>query len=379
MIRFYQKDLDQAECDFRRALAFGLNGTLESLFMLSELLRMKGDFAQSMRLLQARYRLEPDVASLGFALAYDYLAAGEWQQGWPLYENRLKLRQTIFPLGLFPNWQGESLHGKRVLVLSEQGLGDAVMASSQLHKLAAIAADWKVMGFPQLQPLMAQTFGAEHCVSEMDQSEIDSFDVQVGLCSLPYVFGFSGAPDAPEPFLSIRPEDVSAWKARLAKHGKKKVIGFTWFGGGNALNKQRRSMELHDLLPLFCSDPNVLWVSMQYGGEDTDAELIEFASRHQLQLPSFRELSFEPYQQAALLLALDLTISVQQTLVHLAGSVGANLWAILPTAPEWRYGNSGSHMPWYSSVSLYRQTRPFDWEAVIDSVARDLGTYLLDS
>lgn len=373
---FYKGDLLNAEHDFKKALEFGSGASVETVHMLSEVMRINGDYDSSLNLLKFHYLQSPQDASLAFALAYDYLAARDWVHGWPLYEQRLRLSQTIFPMGLFPTWDGSDLSGQSVLVLAEQGLGDVLMAASQLERLDQAAASWIMVGFPQLEKLFTHTFGSSRYVTQLGDEQINSFQTCIGICSLHHAF--NSAPQAPLsqpelPFLSVDPADVERWRSYLNEHYPgRRCFGFTWFGGGNALNKQRRSLSLDQLLPLFQLDPEIVWISMQYGGQSVEDELQKFAAEHQLFLPSLGHLCFDLYEQAALLLALDHTISVQQTLVHLAGSVGATLWTLLPTAPEWRYGNTGSTIPWYPSVSLYRQSLPFQWSDLIDQVAIDI-------
>ena len=373
---FYKADFASAETNFRRAIDCTDEVSMETFFMLSEVLRIKADYFGSLELLRFRHSLQPGNASLGFALAYDYLAARDWARGWPLYEKRLLLSQVIFPLGLFPTWDGSSLIDRSVLVLSEQGLGDVLMAASQLHRLDDVASSWTMIGFPQLHKLFTKSFGENRFATQMPDDKIQSFQTQIGVCSLHYAFGYgSELEDASyiKPYLCVDKDDVNRWREHLSRQfGGRPCYGFTWFGGGNALARQRRSLGLEQLLPLFHANKDVVWISMQYGGSDAEKCLADFASRNHLHLPSYGHLSVDLYEQAALLLALDHTISVQQTLVHLAGAVGAPLWALLPTAPEWRYGNEGSTMPWYDSVKLFRQQSPCCWGDVIDQVLAEL-------
>ena len=280
-------------------------------------------------------------------------------------------------MGLSPNWSGESFVGKRVLVLCEQGLGDVIMCASQLRFLDEVAANWCVIGFPQLRSLFQQSFGQERFVCELSEGQIADFDVRVGMCSLPGAFQFGQANNInPPPCLSVDESDVTAWNDRLKlKVDTPLAIGFTWFGGGNALLRRRRSLELEQLLPLF-KLPGITWVSLQYGGDEVEEELLRFSAKNKLNILSYPDTSSDLYQQAALLKALDLTISVQQTVVHVAGSVGAKAWALLPTAPEWRYGVVGDSMPWYRSVRLFRQREAFHWDELISKVRSELVNWL---
>jgi len=251
------------------------------------------------------------------------------------------------------------------------------MCASQLRMLDSVVADWCVIGFPQLRSLFEQSFGQGHFVCELSESQIADFDVRIGMCSLPGAFQFGQANNLnPPPCLSVAQSDIAAWNDRLSmKIDTPLAIGFTWFGGGNALLRRRRSLELEQLLPLFKLS-GITWVSLQYGGDKVEEELLSFSAKHKLNILSYPETSSDLYQQAALLKALDLTISVQQTVVHVAGSVGAQAWALLPTAPEWRYGVVGDSMPWYRSIRLFRQREAFQWDDLISKVHSELVDWL---
>ena len=293
--------------------------------LLSEIYRIQSQPKKSLQLLETACCQSPDNTQLQFALAHDLLLNHRWLSGWKLYESRLRKDDQIFPMGIHPNWRGQSLENQSVLVLAEQGLGDTLMAASQLLKLDRQAREWKFLGFPQLSSLINNSFAGNPFVTELYDSEISSYDILIGACSLPGYFGFgsdsSSLPQAP--YLTIHPVDIEHWRQRLSSLSNSQyVFGFSWFGGGNAMSRRRRSLSLSDLTPLF-SLPNTTWVSLQYGGEQTQQELNQFCCDTGIQLHSFPDTCLDLYQQAALCMALDLTISVQQTVVHVAGSVGA--------------------------------------------------------
>lgn len=377
ILHFYRADLASAEIDLRRALGFANHRSTQAALMLNEVLHMQGKSDSAVQLLEEQVELEPTNVALQFALGHDYLSSQQWKLGWPRYEQRFGLDHQMMPMGIHPTWRGESLVGKKVLVLMEQGLGDAVMAASHLSLLDSIVEDWLVVGYPQLEKLVVRTFGKSRFSTVIDDALISRFDLQLGLSSLPGALGFGvNFPARPfERFFKVDSADVSRWREYFASQSSLKTIGFTWFGGSNVLNKRRRSLPLDAYLPLF-NLPNYQWVSMQYGGDEVDDELLAFTKKHDLNIPSMRSLGLDLYEQAACCLALDLCISVQQTIVHVAGSVGAPLWALLPTAPEWRYGREGAKSSWYQSVRYFRQSQPFEWADVMSSVQHELTVIL---
>ena len=377
VICFYRRQWDECERFLLASIQCSARPDPETVVMLSELLRLQGRYGESLDFLKDYLIRYPDDPLLKFAVAYDYLSLNQWSQGWHHYEARLQMDQTIFPMGLIPDWSGESFQGRRVLVLCEQGLGDVLMCASQLKLLDEVASDWRVIGFPQLRELFVHSFGVERFVCELAEWQIAEFDVRVGICSLPGAFQFGTPPNiARPPSLSVSDKDVLFWRHQLQAEIKTPlVVGFTWFGGGNALLRRRRSLELEQLLPLFKLS-QITWVSLQYGGTMVEKELMDFSTQHHLDILSYPDTCSDLYQQAALIKALDLTVSVQQTVVHLAGSVGAQAWALLPTAPEWRYGVVGDSMPWYSSIRLFRQKEAFYWDDVISRVCVELAEWV---
>lgn len=374
LLHFYQAKWSLAESDLCQSLQLRADTDPETVVLLSEIYRIRSQPTKSLQLLEAACSQSPGDNQLQYALAHDLLLNHRWLSGWKFYESRLCKDDQIFPMGIRPNWSGQSLENQSVLVLAEQGLGDTLMAASQLLKLDHQAREWKFLGFPQLSRLFNNSFADNRFVTELYDTEISSYDIVIGACSLPGYFGFgSDLTSLPQSsYLTINPVDIEDWRQRLSSLSNSQyVFGFTWFGGGNAMSRRRRSLSLSDLVPLF-SLPNTAWVSLQYGGEQTQQELNQFCSETGIQLHSYPETCLDLYEQAALCMALDLTISVQQTVVHVAGSVGAPIWTLLPTAPEWRYGASGSVMPWYQSVRLFRQDQPFVWSGVVRQVAASL-------
>lgn len=377
VICFYRRQWDECERFLLTSIQCSARPDRETIVMLSELLRLQGRYGESLRFLKDYLSLFPGDASLEFAVAYDYLSLHQWKSGWSHYESRLKVDQSTFPMGLNADWSGESLHEKRVLVLCEQGLGDVIMCASQLKLLDQVAADWRIIGFPQLYQIFAQSFGSDRFCCELSESEISAFDVRVGICSLPGIFKFGQSPNIyPTPCLSVADQDVFDWRSQLLdKANTPHVVGFTWFGGSNAMLRRRRSLELKQLLPLFKLS-GITWISLQYGGPEVENELSDFSLRNCLNILSYPDTCSNLYQQAALIKALDLTISVQQTVVHVAGAVGAKAWALLPTAPEWRYGVAGDMMPWYPTIRLFRQAEAFEWAPTIYQVRSELIKFL---
>ena len=160
------------------------------------------------------------------------------------------------------------------------------------------------------------------------------------------------------------------WMSRLAALGPGLKVGISWFGGAASTRGADRSTRLAEWSPILRQSA-CHFVNLQYG--NSGDELREISREHGIVIHDWRD-AIENYDEtAALLQALDLVVSVQTALVHLAGALGKPTWVMLPAACEWRYGEDGESMPWYPALRLVRQSRAGDWQPVIARIARDLS------
>jgi hypothetical protein len=161
-----------------------------------------------------------------------------------------------------------------------------------------------------------------------------------------------------------------AWAPKQARGAIR--VGISWKGGTASTWGQLRSIALAELLP-FLRREDAVFVSLQYGASSTEIEaLLQVAG---MRVHHWQEAIDDYDETAALVSALDLVISVQTAVVHLAGALGKPVWAMVPAVAEWRYLQSGDTMPWYPSVRLFRQSRADDWKPVIDSVTTELAQW----
>ncbi|HEV2008360.1 MAG TPA: tetratricopeptide repeat-containing glycosyltransferase family protein [Burkholderiales bacterium] len=316
-------------------------------------------------------------ARLNRALAK--LKLGRFAEAWPDYEARKLSRSNYIarPFG-FREWQGDPLTGKTVLVYAEQGIGDEIMFASCLREVVARAGKCVIECAPRLEGLMRRSF-PEQTVHGTEQSEaapdwlthVGRVDFQVASGSLP---GFFRRLETHFPrhggYLRADPASVERWRMRLCKLGGGARIGISWKGGTTSTRKQLRSIALAELLP-FLRRKDTVFVSLQYGACGPEIEALLQASG--VRVHHWQEAIDDYDETAALVSALDLVISVQTAVVHLAGALGKPVWVMVPAVAEWRYLQSGETMPWYPSVRLFRQSRADDWGPVIDSVAAELG------
>lgn len=315
-----------------------------------------------------------------FCEALAQLHHGEYAAGWELYEARLDYREMrcLHERLDYPRWRGASLAGRTVLVAREQGIGDEIMFASCLPDLMAVAGRCIVTCEPRLEALFARSFpGASFVSGREDEVRArlagERIDCQVPAGSLPMVFRASRADfPARNAYLAADPARVEHWRTRLAALGAGPKIGLAWRGGGLRTGGQRRSIALEALGPVL-GQPNAHWISLQHEAQAADEVARLAGARPGLRIHHWPEVLASYDETAALLAALEGTISVCGSIIHLCGALGLPGWVMVPWFAEWRYGDSGESMPWYPSLRLVRQPAYGDWAPVLERVRRELA------
>ena len=264
-----------------------------------------------------------------------------------------------------PPWDGSELNGKTVLLHAEQGLGDSI----QFVRYVPMVRDRGGKVVLQCQPALSRLFtglpGIDRVIKNGDP--IPRFDAHCPLLSLPRAFGTTlDSIPASVPYLTADPAAALDWAKRLADRPGKKV-GIVWAGRAGYVGDRTRSLSLTTLAPLACAS-GITWYSLQKGyaaAQISDApqgmELIDRTA----ELNDFADT-------AALIANLDLVISVDTAVAHLAGAMGKSVWTLLPYAPDWRWLLNRDDSPWYPTMRLFRQQRPGDWGEVIQRIAESL-------
>jgi tetratricopeptide (TPR) repeat protein len=318
--------------------------------------------------------LKPDHPPALWRRALLRLMKGEFHRGWSDYEARLASVSHPWRRFAQPLWQGEPLAGKTLLVHGEQGLGDEIMFASCLPELVAQAGHCVIDCHPRLAALFQRSFPAAtvHGGWQTDDmawlADCPPADYQVPAGSVPRILR-SRRERFPSHagYLRADGERTAAWQARLATLGKGLKVGLSWRGGTQASRTRLRSLSLVDLLPVLRVE-GVQFVDLQY--TDTVAERARLENEHGVRLTHWPGALADYDETAALVSALDLTLSVCTAVVHLAGALGRPAWVMTPYSPEWRYGHAGEAMIWYPSVRLVRQPVYGAWEPVIAEIAR---------
>jgi tetratricopeptide (TPR) repeat protein len=306
-----------------------------------------------------------DPASLALAhfnLANVLLMQGRWAEGFAEYEWRLRLPKALSQPWPAPAWTGEHPAGSRVLVWNDQGMGDAM----QYLRLTARLADrgYRVLALvqDQLKTLAASAPGVEAAFGPEDEPQ--AVDAHMPLCSLPHLLRWSPSDGWSGPYLR------AASKISLpVADDRSKRVGLVWAGNPTHANDANRSMRLADLQPLL-DRPGVTWFSLQLGEGPSELSASRFAGQVHDLSPMLTDFS----ATAAVLMELDLLITVDTAAAHLAGALGRPAWILLPAiGGDWRWGTAGEATAWYPGARLFRQQRAGDWAPTMHDVAAALA------
>jgi len=320
--------------------------------------------------------LKPTDSSARFALAFLYLSLGEFGLGWPLYEARFDVPELGNPRRRFnvPRWQGsEPLTGRTLLVHAEQGLGDVMQFCRYLPLLAAQGATIVFEVMPSLKALLRTLPGPIHIIGRGEP--VPAVDYFCPLLSLPHALGTRvDTIPAQGPYLAAEPARIARWEERLRTLPGLRV-GLAWQGNPKAeefIWARGRSFPLAALEPL-AQLPGVSLVSLQKGPGSEQLARGPFADRI-ADLGTDLDSGPDAFlDSAAVMASLDLVVSCDTSIVHLAAALGRPVWTALSFSPEWRWLLERNDSPWYPTMRLFRQPTDGDWSAVATAMVRALA------
>jgi tetratricopeptide (TPR) repeat protein len=304
--------------------------------------------------------LDPANIKAPFNLAAGLIREGEYEDGWRLYEHRWRdTGEGARPELPGRQWLGEEdVAGKTVVLYSEQGQGDTIMMLRYAPLLARRGAEVILSVQPSLERLAARVEGVS-AVAPQGQP-LPPFDLHTPLMSLPLAFGTTIDTIPGEPYLTAPPEDFARWAERLGPR-KRSRIGLAWAGNPTHNEDRWRSVPLAALASLASLDVDLYAVTL-------DIREADRAAMDQMGvIPLGPELT-DYAATAGLIANLDLVISVDTSLAHLAGAMGRKGLLLLAAAPDYRWGWDGATTPWYPSLRLFRQQRIGDWSGVAEAV-----------
>lgn len=392
------KDYDAASATLERALALKPDSA-ETPAISGYLFECKGDLAAAAesyrRALRSNPKLAPALADLGFVLyglgelaeAADcfrrlqalqpgsadaevnlgliHLLEGNFSLGWREYESRWKVGVGDDRGFAQPRWRGEPLKGASILLYAEQGLGDTLQFVRYVPLVAAVGGRVVLEVQPALRRLLAG-FEANAEVIARGQP-LPDFQWQCPLLSLPSVFATElGTIPAGVPYILPNPGHVEAWAGRLAKGTFR--VGLAWGGNPEHHRDRLRSIPLADLAPLL-TVPGVTFYSLQVGARPEPMKDLPATPRLIDLTSELRDFS----DTAALIGNLDLVVTVDTAVAHLAGAMGKPVWILLNKGPDWRWLLEHEDSPWYPGARLFRQATPGDWRGVVARVQHELA------
>lgn len=368
-------------CDYERALYIfseleerNLVSHLGLQSVYAQVLAYIGHVERAALLMDEQIRQNGAGHNLRVARAGLHLLCQNFADGWDGYRYR-QLGLRSFRVLPAPEWQGEGLVGKTIVVLAEQGLGDQVMFSSCLPDLLKLGPQRVVVeAIHRVAPTLMRSFpDCEFISTKQDQKlnwlkEVGHVDFYIPLGELPRHFRRSLTSFPQQAYLVPNPDRVLYWRNKMEALGPGPYFGTSWRGGTELTRSSVRTLDPALLIDLVRAIPSH-WLCLQYG--DVHSELATFSAAGAT-LTYWPEAIADLDEFAAMIAALDGVFTVCNTTVHYAGAVGQRTWVLAPKVPEWRYGLTNSRMPWYPAVEILRQPQANDWASVITEAKRRL-------
>lgn len=355
---------------FLKALNRDPNDTF-SLANISKLYNDLGEPEKAINCTDKALRLNPKLLEARYNRGISLLSLGRWKEGWEGYEYNLGKhsgrKERVY--GTIPRWTGEN--GLTLIAYGEQGIGDEINFAScipdlQKDNTVIIECDKRLAALFR-RSFKCEVYGTRYKKAALKWPLEYPIDATVAFGSLPGFYRNANEDFPGTPYLVPDPQRAVMWRALLDSLGPKLKVGITWTGGMRKTFKHLRSMSLEDLEPIWRQ--NATFVSLQYK-DAPEVDEIERETGIKIHHWPHANQTKDMDDQVALMSQLDLVVTVQQTAVHIGGALGVPTWAMIPKAPLWRYGLTGSTIPWYKSVRLYRQRA--EWLHTIADVASDL-------
>jgi len=357
------RDFDGAVACYRRAVEINPRFA-DAWSNLGTSLHHAGRYEDPMYALRRAIALDPNNPNAHSGLGILLLMRGDLAEGWAEYEWRLKSTEVRLPYTPQRPWQGEGIAGRHIYINAEQGFGDTMQFTRYVPLVAARAGKVTFRVQQGLAGLMRESLKGIDVLGDRAPA-VTNADCECALLSLPYLFGtrLETIP-ATGPYLRANPDEAARWKARYRDSSFK--VGMIWAGNPEHVNDRRRSIPLEQLAPLLAV-PDASFTSLQVGPRaddlkahpefhitDVAKELVGFAAT------------------AALIEALDLVITIDSAVAHLAGGLGKPTWLLAPCVSDWRWQLHREDNPWYPTMRLFRQVEGQEWPAVIDRVVGEL-------
>lgn len=360
--------IDEARTAYERALRFASDDDqrLQIYNNWSAALAQAGRFVEAEPLARKALQIDPDHRKARGNLGLCCLATGRWREGWPLYDQIIgsDYRKRIVYANE-PAWDGTP--GLTVAITGEQGLGDELSFASMVPdamrdcERVILDCDSRLVGLFR-RSFPGATVHGTRWTSELDWPLGDqNIDASCNVGALGCLYRNAASDFPGTPYLVADPDRRLMWRA-LFDAKNRPCIGVAWTGGVQWTGSRFRKLTLDELLPVFRAVPGAHWVCLQY--KDAKDEIAAFRAAHpEIDLVQYPHatLTKDYDDTAGIVAALDYVVSMQTSVIHLAGALGTPTSVFVNRFGQWRYGIDGEAMPWYSCVRIYRQAAGGEW------------------
>ncbi len=351
---------DEATGCFTQAIILN-NRFLEAYNNIAVSLREKGHIEESIYFLKKALDINPDFASAHWNLALIFLLTGNYPQGWEEYKWFWKLKGTNDFHFSQPQWDGSKIEGKTLLVYAEQGYGDTIQFIRYIPLITETGAEVILLCQEELKELFLNLRNLKQVITFGEK--LPHFDFYCSILMLPAIFQTT-LENIPVniPYIFTEQSLINEWHERLDNNSKLK-IGLVWSSGHRNSTLRFRSGNLNSF-SMLTSIEGAEFYSLQKGISNEEAN--NFYQKMKIYDLTNNISNFN--DTAALIMNLDLIISVDTSVAHLAGALGKPVWVLLPSVPDWRWMLNREDSPWYPTMRLFRQTTHGDWDTVIKKV-----------
>lgn len=362
-------ELDKAYNSALRAITLNPSDK-SSLFNMSLIEYERQNIDSSIEYSNKAIKLDPNFAEAYFERAETLLLAGRLKEGWEDYEWRFKIKQAenmIPPLGI-PQWDGSPLGPGELVIITDQGFGDCIQFSRFIPWAATLCPSPVLASSPELEKLFKNNKHIGKIV--ITWQEAQKCKAYIPMTGLARLYGATLDNLPPSGYIKPSLEKLQKWEEEInriaPRHGLKRVA-IVWAGRPTHKNDKKRTLKLSQFKPLLDAK-HIQLFSVQKGPQV--AEVADVYGKIPIINLSPGISDFQ--DTLAILKNMDHLVSIDTSVVHLAGAANIPTSLILPYTPDWRWLLNRDDSPWYSTIKLYRQTIPYSWENVLERVATDL-------
>ncbi len=341
---------------------------VESYNNLGNIERDYGDLSLSRKYFIKALNIAPHNHVVKWNLSLLNLLEENFEDGWPMYENRLFLRKKQMAFSNIKNWRGENLNGKRVIILAEQGVGDAILFASSFPAIVNQAEKTIIQCDSRLAECFTRSFCKAQIISSLSEANTERLDYKIHMGS---IFQFTHLERSYQPYLqpSKQPYFYRADHSSLNNESKLINIGFSWRGGITYKDLKKRSTHLRQWKSIFDNN-SVHFHCLQNNITNDEQKFLSNFPNITLYTDVSKNGNID--MLINLISNMDLVISVTNTNVHIAGALGVKSWCLTPHNPDWPWGLNNDTCRWYPSVQLMRKSG-MNWNTIFSKIEKQLG------